>query len=108
LFSDGNPLAISALETTVKPKVDRDGFIEVRKHLLKLASGFSGKVLIVHKQKSRRRNADHPPLRIRWNRNLGETGISAGSAIISVTASPTLFMLEPKPENKSPSANKQP
>lgn len=63
LFSDGNPMART-------PGVQRDGFAETRRHLLKLASNFKGKVLIVHAQGKAGRPA------IRWRGNVGLLGVT--------------------------------
>lgn len=108
LFSDGNPLAIPSPETTMKSKARRDGFLEVRKQLLKLASGFSGKILIVHRQKAGRRASEQSTSRIRWTRNIGETEADAGISMISVTTAPMLFMLEEAAKKKDLSTNDQP
>lgn len=67
LFSDASPLVRQA-------KVRRDGFIEMRRHILALAATFKGKVLIVHAQPAS--GATTPA--IRWRGNVGDIGIARG------------------------------
>lgn len=67
LFSEANPLVRPA-------KVRRDGFIEIRRHILALAARFKGKVLIVHAQPTR----PATPSSISWRGNVGEIGLARG------------------------------
>jgi hypothetical protein len=95
LFSDANPIAQAARAEQSESTSVRDGFREMRQQILKQAAGFSGKVLIVHKQAPDVKPAPRTARRIRWSRNLGELGIATGAAVISVVASPALFVPEP-------------
>jgi hypothetical protein len=104
LFCDGNPLAIPKREDLAGLKADRDGFLVVQRQILKLAAGFPGKILIVHRQASGPRSSASTAHRIRWSRNLGEVGIARSVSTISVVASPTLFVLDQAPDKtRSPS-----
>lgn len=91
LFSDGNPMERPMPDNKPGSKAGRDGFQEIRQQLLKLASAFPGKILIIHRQATSRSVATQTGSRIRWHRNLGEVGVAAGTAHVSVTASPMLF-----------------
>lgn len=108
LFSDGNPLAIPRREDLAKLKVDRDGFLAVRRQILKLAPGFPGKILIVHRQAAGQRSPTASTQRIRWSRNLGDVGITRNVSTIAVVAAPPFFVLEQAPETTPPPALKQP
>lgn len=91
LFSDGDPIARPTEDNAEKLKTGRDGFQEIRQQLAKLASGFPGKILIIHRQAASHSLATQSEKRIQWNRNVGEVGVAAGIAHISVTTSPSLF-----------------
>jgi hypothetical protein len=108
LFSDGNPLAIPKRGDLAKFKADQDGFLAVRRQILKLASGFPGKILIVHRQTTGQRSSATSAQRIRWSRNLGEVGIARSISMITVVAAPTLFVLEQAPEKTRSQALEQP
>jgi hypothetical protein len=108
LFSDGNPLAIPRREDLARLKADRDGFLAVRRQILKLAQGFPGKILIVHREAAGQRSSTASTQRIRWSRNLGEVGITRNVSTLAVVAAPTLFVLEQAPEKTTPPALKQP
>ncbi|MGV3741373.1 MAG: hypothetical protein ACO1NO_03575 [Burkholderiaceae bacterium] len=95
LFSDANPLAPPARADGSGTKTERDGFREIRQQIQKQAANFSGKVLIVHRQASQAEHTRQEPApQIKWSRNLGELGIAAGAAIVSVGAPPALFVPE--------------
>jgi hypothetical protein len=86
VFCDGNPLARS-----VPPGGKRDGFAEVRRHILTLVEKFPGKVLIVH------RGTESPSTGIAWRGNVG--GLPIGPSWVKVdvdTTSPTLFDIREK------------
>lgn len=108
LFSDGNPLAPATRESTSKANSRRDGFREIRRQIQKLASGFPGKILLVHMQASRTEESEPPDLQIRWTRNLGELGVHAGISLISVVSSPALFAVEEAPEMPGASVKGRP
>lgn len=81
LFCDANPMPL--------PKnVRRDGFLEVRHQIQKLAAHFPGRVLLVHGR------AEPGASPIAWSGNLGAMGVGAGWVKIEVDATePTLFRL---------------
>lgn len=108
LFSDGNPLAIPSREDLARLKADRDGFLAVRRQILKLAPGFPGKILIVHRQAAGQGSPTASTPRIRWSRNLGEVGIKSSVSTIAVVAAPALFVLEQAPEKTGLPALKRP
>lgn len=88
LFSDANPLS--------KPSATerRDGYAEVRKQLITLATKYSGKVLLVHGQSGKASNA----AAINWHGNLGQLDIGPGWTKVTVTpALPALFSAMRKP-----------
>jgi hypothetical protein len=76
LFSDANPLVRT-------PGARRDGYAEIRQHILSLAGRFKGKVVIVH--------AQEPALAgipaITWRGNVGHIGITHGWMEITVDPS---------------------
>lgn len=80
LFSDANPLARQS-------NAKRDGYVEMRRHLLSMATRFEGKVLIVHAQGG---SAMTPT--INWRGNIGEIGVSRGWTKIRMDPThPALF-----------------
>lgn len=89
LFSDGNPLATPNSISIFNLNRHRDGFSETRRQIVRLAAGFSGKVLIIHGQ------TNSKPLRqqgITWRDNLGELEMGSGWAKLTVNPSlPTLI-----------------
>lgn len=87
LFTEANPLARPSPTSSVEQA--RDGFLEIRRQLLKLSEGFTGKVLIVHNGKPSRWARLH---KLSWRGNLGEIGMLTGWARISVHPNhPLLF-----------------
>lgn len=94
LFSDGSPL--------LHPRLNgrHDGFAEIRHELVKLATPFRGKVLIVH---NRMPATDGTRRAIDWHGKLGDLAISSGWMKLAITpADPALFKvtegLPPKPD----------
>lgn len=86
LFSDASPLS-QRLASTER----RDGFTEIRKQLIALATGFHGKVLLIHRQSGKPMGASG----ITWNGNLGYIGLGTGWSKITVDdGSPALFTVE--------------
>lgn len=88
LFCDGNPL----LATT---DGKRDGFAEMRRHIIGLVVKFPGKVLLVHGQHAA--NAGTAP-DIIWHGNMGE--LDAGSSWVKLTVNvshPALFTIANEP-----------
>ena len=88
LFSDGNPALHSGRTSARGPDGARDGFLEVRRQILRLAAAFPGRVLLVHGGSGRqgKRSA------IVWNGNLGDLEVADGWVKVSVSpASPALF-----------------
>jgi hypothetical protein len=92
LFTEANPIARpspTSPEEKARDGKARDGFTEIRRQLLKLSSGFKGKVLIVHNGKPSRWASLH---KLSWRGNLGEIGMLTGWARISVHPNhPLLF-----------------
>lgn len=87
LFTEANPIARPSLGNSTEKT--RDGYIEIRRQLLKLSKGFKGKVLIVHNGKPSRWARLH---KLSWRGNLGELGMLTGWARISVHPNhPLLF-----------------
>lgn len=95
IFCDGNPLENDARAKTAP----RDGFKEIRQLLAKLADRFPGKVLVIHGDAKKNRQA------IRWKNNLGVA--AAGSKWLEIHVSPgskTLFSIGEPPATKKKKA----
>jgi hypothetical protein len=91
LFSDGNPLNAPSDESLAMLKGKRDGFQEVRKQLTRLASGFQGQILIVHRQ-APAKSQTHTG--ISWHRNLGQMGIKSGWVKMNVSGTQPIFSID--------------
>jgi len=90
VFSEANPLARPSAGSGTEGQ--RDGYLEIRRQLLKLSSGFKGKVLIIHNGKPSRGARLH---KLSWRGNLGEMGMLTGWSKITVNpAYPTLFIAD--------------
>ena len=88
LFSDGNPALHSGRTSVRGPDGARDGFLEVRRQILRLAAAFPGKVLLVHGGGGRQEKRSA----IVWNGNLGDLEVADGWVKVSVSpVSPMLF-----------------
>lgn len=79
LFCDGNPF-----EKSNRGAFGRDGFAEMRKQIVSLASRFPGKVLIVHGRTATDASASKA---IAWRDNLGVLEVRAPWTKLSVTPS---------------------
>jgi hypothetical protein len=81
LFCDGDPMS-------VPQNVRRDGFQEIRRELLALASRYPGRVLVIHGRDEPGGDA------ISWRGNLGTLGAGAGWVKVRVDpGAPALFEL---------------
>lgn len=86
LFSDANPLAESR-------QTKRDGYLEVRRQLNMLATGFSGRVLLIFADASKPVSKS-----IRWQGRLGELNVGTGSLQVAVEAdAPWLLLASTEP-----------
>lgn len=91
IFSDGNPFAKPAKSSLFSLRRDRDGFLEVRRHLTVLASRFKGRILVIHSQAKPEAS---PSDNIVWRKNLGTLGVSADWVKITADLSQsTLFSI---------------
>ena len=89
LFCDGNPGLHSGRTSARGADGTRDGFLEIRRQIVKHAATFPGKVLLVHGGSA---NNPGKAAAIRWNANLGELDVADGWTKVSVRpVSPTLF-----------------
>lgn len=85
LFCDANPLA----KPTSTGRGKRDGFMEMRRLILAQASGFPGKVLLIHNQPGKQGRI------INWRGNLATLGIQPGWTMITAkSSSPQVFEVE--------------
>ena len=85
LFCDHDPV------TPPKAGGQRDGFIEIRQQLQRLANQFSGRILIVHGGSA---PTIGTPTGINWRGNLGTLAVSSGWLRLKVSAnSPALFSI---------------
>lgn len=90
-FSEANPLARPVVNNA-SPNRQPDGYLEIRRTLIRLSDNFPGKVLIVHNGKPSRWARLH---KLSWRGNLGELGMLTGWAKISVHPRyPTLFLAD--------------
>ncbi len=90
VFSEANPLARPSAGSTDDQQ--RDGYLEIRRQLLKLSRDFKGKVLIIHNGKPSRGASLH---KLSWRGNVGEMGMLTGWSKITVNpAYPTLFIAD--------------
>ena len=87
LFCDGNPLSSSS-----GGQASRDGFAEVRRHIVNLAARFPGRVLVVHNQG----NSRVPP-KIVWHGKLGEATGTGLMRLIVNPANADLFSVAAEP-----------
>lgn len=81
LFSDANFLATRAPFQSLLHE-ERDGFTEIRQHLLKLAATYKGQILLVHSQ-----TGDKNPPEIQWTGKIGQIAIQSPWMAIHVTPS---------------------
>ena len=89
LFCDGNPGLHSGRTSARGPDGARDGFMEIRRQIVKHAATFSGKVLVVHGGSGSRQDK---PAAIAWNANLGVLEVADGWTKVDVRPmSPALF-----------------
>ena len=88
LFCDGNPALHSGRTSARGPDGARDGFVEIRRQIVKHAATFSGKVLVVHGGASKQGK----PATVAWNGNLGDIDVADGWIKVNVSpGSPALF-----------------
>ncbi len=87
LFSDGDPLTpVSSITAR------RDGFVETRQLIEKLAAKYHGRVLLIHSHTNKK---TLPVTSIVWHKNIGN--LDAGTGWIKVEVNPTrrtLFVLK--------------
>lgn len=89
LFCDANPLAMQR-------QYRRDGYLEIRRQLVALATGFAGRVLVVYA------DAGKPASKaIRWQGRLGELNAGAGIVHVAVEPDAPWLLLSP-PESGLP------
>lgn len=88
LFCDGNPMATHGEhDSGIFFGGKRAGYAEIRRHILKLAASFHGRVLIVHAEQDA-----HPAKGILWHDNIGTLRAAAPWIRIVVNpAQPRLF-----------------
>lgn len=87
LFCDGNPLSSSS-----GGHAPRDGFAEIRRHIVNLSARFQGRVLVVHGQGS-----PSAPPKIVWHGKLGE---ATGAGLVRLVVNPAnagLFAVATEP-----------
>lgn len=83
LFCDHDPI------TPPKGAGVRDGFIEIREQIQRLATQFSGRILLVHASATPMTGT---PAGISWRRNLGTLAVSSGWLRLKISPnSPALF-----------------
>lgn len=91
LFCDGDPAVHSGRTSARGPDGARDGYFEVRRQIVRLATGFPGKVLVVHGGGSARQAK---PATVTWSGNLGDLEVADNWVKINVSpTSPALFDL---------------
>jgi hypothetical protein len=95
LFCDGNPALHSGRTSVRGPDGARDGFVEMRRQIIKHASTFPGKVLVVHGSSGSSGSGKQvKPAAIAWKGNLGDLEVADGWTKVNVRpASTTLFEL---------------
>jgi hypothetical protein len=97
LFCDGDLLSKPSFAEFFDFAKKRDGFSEVRKHIMTQTSKFNGKVLLVHSTnegEDTTLNASNSN-GITWYNKLGELRLFSGSATVTVAQSnPALFILD--------------
>lgn len=84
LFSDASPLAAQRQQK-------RDGYLEIRRQLIALASNFEGRVLVVHADAARPASRS-----IRWQGRLGELNAGTQTLIVSVEPDAPWLLLAPE------------
>lgn len=96
LFCDGDPLFEPGSASLFALGRKRDGFSETRRQIVALATGFSGKVLVIHGQA---RSKPVPRDGIVWRGNLGDLEVGSGWGKLTVNPSlPTLFAVSSNPK----------
>ncbi len=89
LFCDGDPLVQPGFRKRFGLNTKRDGFAETRKHLMRMAAKFGGKVLIIYSRTSAKVEDTG---NIAWLGNLGKLQVRSGWAKLDVNhANPRLF-----------------
>ena len=89
LFCDGDPALHSGRTAARGPDGTRDGYVEVRRQIIRLAAAFPGKVLVVHGGSSA---TPSKPAAVAWRGNLGDLEVADGWVKVNVApASPALF-----------------
>jgi hypothetical protein len=89
LFCDGDPALHSGRTSARGPDGMRDGFLETRSQIVRLAAGFPGKVLVVHGGSG---GKQEKAAAIAWNGRLGDLEVVDGWVKVNVApASPALF-----------------
>jgi hypothetical protein len=89
LFCDGDPALRSGRTAPRGPDGVRDGYFEVRRQIIRLATAFPGKVLVVHGGSGTR---DGRPAAVGWTGNLGDLEVTDAWVKVSISpASPALF-----------------
>jgi hypothetical protein len=95
LFCDGNPFQTNSTGDTLNTVGKRDGFVEIRKQLIKLGARFTGKVLIVYGANGATKNLSDV---IVWQNNIGT--VATASEWLKVNVDPVnaaLFTLDSQP-----------
>lgn len=91
LFCDGNPLAIPNSRRLFDASGKRNGFAEVHKQIIALASRFAGKLLVIHNAVGPASNAASG---IAWRANMGDLALGLGWRKVNINpASTRLFTL---------------
>ena len=105
LFCDANPLTLPGQRPFLLHG-KRDGYAEIRQRIITLASGFHGKVLLVHGETLKGESSSD----ITWRHNLGSLGVASGWRKLAVDShAGALFTLSgstqagtPKQDDASP------
>jgi hypothetical protein len=95
LFCDGNPFQTNSTGQTFNTVGKRDGFVEIRKQLIKLGARFTGQVLIIYGANGATKNL---PDGIVWQNNIGTVATSSEWLKVNVDPVNTaLFTLDSQP-----------
>jgi hypothetical protein len=89
LFCDGDPALHSGRTSARGPDGARDGYVEMRRQIIRLAAAFPGKVLVVHGGSGAMQGK---AAAVAWRGNLGDLEVADGWVKVNVSpASPALF-----------------
>ena len=101
IFCDQNPIALP------KSRIQHDGFAEIRAQLYRLASSFSGRILVVYS--GGLQPTTGTPAGLEWKGNLGTLGVTSGWLRLKISPSaPALFSVISNDGNDTPhSTNKK-